>query len=81
MQRKMESVIADLKDGESATIAAVTGGPGLQQRMRSVGIKESKKIRMVANHPFSGPVVVEVDRKQITIGRGMARHIMVIQAS
>lgn len=36
-------------------------------------------MRVVAIHPLSGPLVVEVDGKQITLGRGMARRITVAQ--
>lgn len=44
-----------------------------------MGVKEGKTVRIVARHPFAGPLVVEVDGKQITIGRGMAQRITVAQ--
>ena len=71
---------AQLKTGEQATIVAVQGGC-LQHRLRSVGLKEGKRVRVVAKHHFSGPMVVEVERRHITIGRGMAQKIIVARAS
>jgi len=67
-----------LKEGDTATVIALHGGCGFQRRLRSVGIKEGKTVRMVASHPFSGPLVVEVDGRQITLGRGMAQRIAIV---
>jgi ferrous iron transport protein A len=74
-----EKSIAELSQDDVATVLALNGGRAFQQRLRSVGIKEGKTVRMVASHPFSGPLVVEVDGKQITLGRGMAQRIIVAQ--
>ena len=82
--RRIVAAMADklltiLKEGETATVGGLLGGSSFQQRLRSVGIKEGKTIRIVASHPFSGPLVVEVDGRQITLGRGMAQRISVAQ--
>jgi len=68
-----------LKQGDTATVIALEGGCAFQRRLRNVGLKEGKAIRMVAKHPFAGPLVVEVDGRQVTIGRGMAQRITVVQ--
>jgi ferrous iron transport protein A len=72
-----EIPVTQLTAGSSATIVALHGGCDFQRRLRAVGIREGKTLRMVASHPFAGPLVVEVDRKQITLGRGMAQRIAV----
>jgi ferrous iron transport protein A len=72
-----DRLLTMLEEGETTTVVELLGGSGFQRRLRSVGIKEGKTVRMVARHPFSGPLVVEVDGKQITIGRGMSLKIMV----
>jgi ferrous iron transport protein A len=66
-----------LKDGDKASVTLLQGGCGFHQRLRAVGIREGKILRMVASYPFSGPVVIEVDGRQITLGRGMAQRITV----
>jgi len=69
--------LVELQQGEEATIVALHGGCGFQHRLRSVGLKEGKTLRMVARHPLAGPLVVEVEGRQITIGRGMVQKITV----
>ncbi len=73
----MQIAITDLKPGEVATIVALYGGYHFQHKLRTMGIREGKVIRVLARHPFGGPVVVEVDGHEATIGRGMARRIVV----
>ena len=69
--------IAQLREGKLATVVALQGGHLFQERLRSLGVKEGKILLMVAKHPFAGPLVVEVDGRQITIGRKMAQRILV----
>ncbi len=75
-----DATLAQLEVGARATVTALQGGGGFQHRLRSVGLTEGKLLRVVARHHFSGPVVVEIERRQITIGRGMAQKIAVARA-
>ena len=74
-----ETTLALLNQGDKATVVALQGGCGFQHRVRSVGLKEGKLLRVVARHHFSGPLVVEIERRHITIGRGMAQKIVVVR--
>ena len=65
-------ILSQLGTGETATIVAIEGGRGLRQKLFLRGLLEGKVVTVVSN---SGPVVVEVDRNVIAIGRGMARKI------
>jgi len=76
-----EVLISQLAPGETATIATLHGGCIFQNRLRGFGITEGKKVRMVAKHPLSGPLVLEVEHRQVTIGRGMAQKIKVMRIS
>lgn len=58
-------------------ITRIEGGPGFKRHLACLGIRVNKKICMVTVQPFRGPMVVEVDGKQIAIGRGMCRRIFV----
>jgi len=42
-----------------------------------MGIREGVRLKVVAVHPFAGPLVVEIAGRQITLGRGIAQRIMV----
>ena len=70
--------LTQLGIGESATIVAIEGGRGLRQRLFLEGLFESKTVRVVSNSDY-GPVVVEVDRSLVAIGRGMAQKIQVVR--
>jgi len=72
----MERPITHLETGETAIILQLMGGSLFQRKMGSLGIRAHKIIRLVAKHPFHGPVVIEVDGREITIGRRMAEHII-----
>ncbi len=65
-----------LEIGKRAVILRLEGGCLFQKKMGSMGIREQKTIRLVAKHPFHGPVVVEVDGRAVTLGRRMAEHII-----
>ena len=66
--------LSQLGAGETARIIAVEGGRGLRQKLFLRGLAEGKVVRIISNH---GPVVVEVDRSTVAIGRGMAHKIIV----
>jgi ferrous iron transport protein A len=76
-----KNLISHLQEGETATIATLHGGCIFQNRLRGFGITEGKKVRMVARHPLSGPLVLEVEHRQVTIGRGMTQKIKVTRES
>ncbi len=68
--------LADLRIGELKRVKGVTGGHGLRNNIRSMGIREGKVLRVVSRQPLRGPIVVEVDGMRIAIGRGMAKKIL-----
>jgi len=73
----MENSITRLKQGERARIRSLSGGLGFQKKLRTIGIREGKTVKILTVQPLGGPVVVEVDGRATTIGRGMADRIMV----
>jgi ferrous iron transport protein A len=70
--------LTELARGQQGTIAAVEGGWGLQQRLRQLGLFEGQVVCKLSELALGGPVVVLVNRAQVAIGRGMARHILVV---
>lgn len=68
--------VSSLVTGQSAIIIRLEGGFHFRKKMSAMGIREHKIVRLVAKFPFYGPVVIEVDGREITIGRRMAAHII-----
>ncbi|MGM5485375.1 MAG: FeoA family protein [Nanobdellota archaeon] len=64
------------KKGE-LKISSIEGGQGIRDKLYSINIRPGKSIRKIASYPMKGPVVVEVDDRKISIGRGMAEKVIV----
>ncbi|MDD3373226.1 FeoA family protein [Methanoculleus bourgensis] len=73
----MEETLLDLEPGVQGTVARFAGTPGFMRKLRTIGIREGKTLVVVARHPLGGPVVVEVDGREVTLGRGMAERVIV----
>ena len=74
----METPITSLRAGAVAQITALLGqGCSFQRKLRTMGIREGKMLKVVAIHPFAGPMVLEIEGREITLGRSIAQRIMV----
>jgi ferrous iron transport protein A len=73
----METTLSHLNQDSTATILRLEGGPVFQRRLRTTGIREGKIIRVVTKQPLGGPLVIEIDGRETTIGRGMSQRIVV----
>ncbi len=72
---KLASLV-DLEAGESGIVEYIQGGYGLHGCLTALGIAVGKKVTKV-NPVLQGPVCVDVENVQVTIGFGMASRIMV----
>ena len=73
----MEKTLLELKPGMCGTVTRFAGTPGFVQKLRTIGIREGKILTVVARHPLGGPVVVEVNGREVTLGRRMAQRVLV----
>ncbi|MDH7593072.1 MAG: FeoA family protein [Methanomicrobiales archaeon] len=73
----MELPLVQLGEGERGVVTRVIGGVGMSYHLGALGIRGGKILTVVARHPFGGPVVIEIDGRAITIGRGIAARIWV----
>jgi ferrous iron transport protein A len=69
--------LAEMATGARGTVVEVAGGRGLAGRLEALGIRPGKRITKISSEIMRGPVVVQVDRTEIAVGFGMARHILV----
>ncbi len=68
-----EFSLSELKDGELAVIVSVPN----HSLFAPLGIRELKTIFVESKHPFSGPLLINVDGRQIAVSRHLARDIRV----
>jgi ferrous iron transport protein A len=73
----MESTLFDLKSGKKATIKRLKGGEEFRKKLASLNIRAGKTIRKITTQPLQGPVVIEIDNTEATIGMEMAKKIVV----
>ena len=73
----MKRSLNDLAPGKSGRVVSVEGGYGVRQRLRTLGLVEGATVRKLSALALGGPVVVEVNRVQVAVGRGMARRVWV----
>ena len=66
-----------LPANKKAKITSISGGHGFQRKLQTLGIREGQEIKIVSKQPFRGPITIKVCGSQMTLGRGMARRILV----
>jgi ferrous iron transport protein A len=49
----------------------------MQRHFMQLGFLPGNTARIIRMAPFHGPLLVEVDGREIVIGRNIARHILV----
>ena len=62
---------------KKARIVLIKGGHGFQRKMRVMGLREGKIVKVVTKQPLHGPMTIEINGSQVTIGMGMAQRIIV----
>ena len=69
--------LIDLPANKRAKIISVGGGYGLQRKLKTLGIRIGQEVQISSRQPFRGPLTIKVCGSQITLGRGIARRILV----
>lgn len=71
----MEKKLSEMKYGEQGIVKSIKGD--LRNKVAGMGIRVNKRIRMATKQPIKGPVVVTVDKSNISLGLGIAENIIV----
>ena len=58
-------------------IVEIRGGHGFQRKMRVLGLREGKIVKVVTKQPLHGPITIDMGGSQVTVGMGMAKRILV----
>ena len=69
--------LLQLPTNKKGKITSVSGGYGLQRKLQTLGIREGQEVKILSRQPFRGPLTIKVCGSQITLGRGIARRILV----
>lgn len=73
--------LADLADGEEATITEIMSDEKTKARLEALGLRAGIVIRKKSQALNGGPVIFEAGATQLALGEGVASRIAVIAAS
>jgi Fe2+ transport system protein FeoA len=65
---------------QDMVVADIRGGWGVRQRLNQMGIHVEDVIRVRRCCSMGGPILVRIHGTDIALGRGLARHVLVIPA-
>ncbi len=71
----MEKKLSKMKYEQKGKIKKID--QSLRARIAGMGIREGKEIEVMTKQPIKGPVVVNIDRSDTSLGMGLADKITV----
>lgn len=69
--------LSELFPGQTGEVANIAGGTGVIDRLNALGVRPGKKIKKISGAFSRGPLVFEIEKTQIAIGRGIANKIFI----
>jgi ferrous iron transport protein A len=66
-----------VNNGQWVKVVGFVGGFGMERRLAQMGFLPGNKVRIIRSAPFHGPLLIEVEGREIVIGRGVAHRIVV----
>jgi ferrous iron transport protein A len=66
-----------INNGRWVKVVGFRGGHGMERRLSQLGFIPGNKIRIIRSAPFHGPLLVQVEGREVVLGRGVAAHILV----
>ena len=61
--------------GKDAIIVQINGGFGLRKKLSYLNLREGKVVRKITSQLINGPIIIRIDNRGISIGRGIASKI------
>ena len=69
--------LLNVNNGRWVRVINFRGGRGMQRRLTQHGFLPGNKVRIIRTAPFHGPLILDVEGREIVLGRGVASHIIV----
>ena len=69
--------LLDAPQGQWLKVSALEGGSRLRARFSQYGLFIGDRLRILRTAPLKGPLLVEVNGREIAFGRGVAGKIIV----
>ncbi len=69
--------LLQVNNGNWVRVIQVAGGIEMERRLAQLGFLPGNKIRIIRSAPFHGPLLLDVEGREIVLGRGVANKVMV----
>ena len=73
--------LSEVGSGKWVKFTRFIGGGGVSIKLRSLGIMPGDVVQVKRLAPFGGPILVEMDGREIALGRGIAKRIEVEEST
>ncbi|REG10310.1 FeoA family protein [Pelolinea submarina] len=69
--------LLQVNNGNWVKVIKVAGGIEMERRLAQLGFLPGNKVRIIRSAPFHGPLLLDVEGREIVLGRGVANKVMV----
>ena len=70
-------VLLDASTGMKVRIVKIKGGKGLGNKCRQLGLCPGNYVQILRQAPFEGPLLIDVEGREVALGIGVAAKIFV----
>ncbi|MCK5178968.1 MAG: ferrous iron transport protein A [Candidatus Omnitrophica bacterium] len=70
-------LLTDMNFRENGIVVEISGGGGVQRRLKSIGIRPGAKVTKLTAAFGRGPVILKVGGTQIALGFGMSHKVVI----
>ncbi len=70
-------VLLDAKQGDWVRVLRLDGGENVRDKLTQHGLYPGDCVRVLRTAPLGGPLLVDVNGREIALGRGIAQKIFV----
>lgn len=71
----MKKKLSEMKPGEKGRIIEID--PSIRASIAGIGIRVGGEVKLATEQPIRGPLVIEIKENMTSLGRGLAKSIVV----
>ena len=69
--------LLEVTKGKTVRILDYSGGKGVAQKLRQLGLTPGREVKVLRFAPLGGPIMVDVEGRSVALGRGIAARVQV----
>lgn len=73
--------LADMSEGQSATIAEISGDDSVSIRLMEMGLTDGERIRLVGRAPLGDPLEISIRGYRLSLRLSEAARVLVTETS